>query len=295
MGNRASVLLVHKPSGVTSFTSLGAIKRTVDPKVGHAGTLDKFAQGLMIVLTGSMTKLNQVFSTMDKRYRATICFGQETDTLDPEGEVIATSSIPTLAQIQEAIPQFIGDIQQSPPQYSALHIGGKRASKLARAGKVVVMEKRPVSVFSFELVSFEDNLLVADIHVSKGTYIRSLARDLALACNSRGYLVDLVRTQIGPFMLEDAIASNDTDALLASVGRTDTLIRSIEDMALLEVDDSQLFSLGNGKYPETYRTVRKSDASRYGAVYSRDGKLRCVLDLVDNRIIAQIHREQVRS
>jgi tRNA pseudouridine55 synthase len=249
----------------------------------------------MIVLTGSMTKLNQVFSTMDKRYRATICFGQETDTLDPEGEVIATSSIPTLAQIQEAIPQFIGDIQQSPPQYSALHIGGKRASKLARAGKVVVMEKRPVSVFSFELVSFEDNLLVADIHVSKGTYIRSLARDLALACNSRGYLVDLVRTQIGPFMLEDAIASNDTDALLASVGRTDTLIRSIEDMALLEVDDSQLFSLGNGKYPETYRTVRKSDASRYGAVYSRDGKLRCVLDLVDNRIIAQIHREQVRS
>ena len=295
MGNRASVLLVHKPSGVTSFTSLGAIKRTVDPKVGHAGTLDKFAQGLMIVLTGSMTKLNQVFSTMDKRYRATICFGQETDTLDPEGEVIATSSIPTLAQIQKAIPQFIGDIQQSPPQYSALHIGGKRASKLARAGKVVVMEKRPVSVFSFELVSFEDNLLVADIHVSKGTYIRSLARDLALACNSRGYLVDLVRTQIGPFMLEDAIASNDTDALLASVGRTDTLIRSIEDMALLEVDDSQLFSLGNGKYPETYRTVRKSDASRYGAVYSRDGKLRCVLDLVDNRIIAQIHREQVRS
>ena len=295
MGNRASVLLVHKPSGVTSFTSLGAIKRTVDPKVGHAGTLDKFAQGLMIVLTGSMTKLNQVFSTMDKRYRATICFGQETDTLDPEGEVIATSSIPTLAQIQEAIPQFIGDIQQSPPQYSALHIGGKRASKLAREGKVVVMEKRPVSVFSFELVSFEDNLLVADIHVSKGTYIRSLARDLALACNSRGYLVDLVRTQIGPFLLEDAIASNDTDALLASVGRTDTLIQSIGDMALLEVDDSQLFSLGNGKYPETYRTVRKSDASRYGAVYSRDGKLRCVLDLVDNRIIAQIHREQVRS
>ncbi|MDD4574246.1 MAG: tRNA pseudouridine(55) synthase TruB [Sphaerochaeta sp.] len=295
MGNRASVLLVHKPSGVTSFTSLGAIKRTIDPKVGHAGTLDKFAQGLMIVLTGSMTKLNQVFSTMDKRYRATICFGQETDTLDPEGEVIATSSVPTLAQIQKAIPQFIGDIQQSPPQYSALHIGGKRASKLAREGKVVVMEKRPVSVFSFELVSFEDNLLVADIHVSKGTYIRSLARDLALACNSRGYLVDLVRTQIGPFLLEDAIASNDTDALLASVGRTDTLIQSIGNMALLEVDDSQLFSLGNGKYPETYRTVRESGAGRYGAVYSRDGKLRCVLDLVDNRIIAQIHREQVRS
>jgi len=295
MGNRSSILLVHKPSGVTSFTSLGSIKRTVDPKVGHAGTLDKFAEGLMIVLTGSMTKLNQVFSTMDKRYRATIVFGKETDTLDPEGEVIATAEVPSLEQIQGAIPQFLGEIQQSPPQYSALHIGGKRASKLAREGKVVVMEKRPVSVYSFELVSFENNLLVADIHVSKGTYIRSLARDLALECNSRGYLVNLVRTQIGPFMLEDAIETTDTDALLASVGRTDTLIKSIKDMALLEVDDEQLFSLGNGKYPERVRIIREQEHGQYGAVYSLSGILICVLDLVQKRIIAQIHREQVRS
>lgn len=295
MGNRSSILLVHKPSGVTSFTSLGSIKRTVDPKVGHAGTLDKFAEGLMIVLTGSMTRLNQVFSTMDKRYRATICFGKETDTLDPEGLVIATSDVPTLEQIKEAIPHFLGEIQQSPPQYSALHIGGKRASKLAREGKVVVMEKRPVTVYSFELVSFEEGLLVADIHVSKGTYIRSLARDLALACNSRGYLVNLVRTQIGPFLLEDAVPSRDAEALLASAGRTDTLIRSIADMALLEVGDDLLFSLGNGKYPETVRTIRASGQGRYGAVYSSSGVLCCVLDLLDKRIIAQIHREQVRS
>ncbi len=295
MGNRASILLVHKPSGVTSFASLGSIKRTVDPKVGHAGTLDKFARGLMIVLTGSMTRLNQVFSTMDKRYRATILFGKETDTLDPEGEVIATAPIPTLQEIQEAIPQFLGDIQQSPPQYSALHIGGKRASKLAREGKVVVMEKRPVTVYSFEVVSFEDNLLVADIHVSKGTYIRSLARDLALACNSRGYLVDLVRTQIGPFLLEDAISSTDVDALVSSVGKTDTLIKSIESMALLQVEQEMLFSLGNGTYPESYTTIREAEQAKYGAVYSPSGILCCVLDLENKRIIAQIHREQVRS
>ena len=295
MGNRASILLVNKPSGVTSFTSLGTIKRIVDPKVGHAGTLDKFAQGLMIVLTGSMTKLNQVFSTMDKRYRATIEFGKETDTLDPEGEVIATAAVPNLEQIQDAIPQFIGAIQQSPPQYSALHIGGKRASKLAREGKVVIMEKRPVSVYSFEVVSFANNRLVADIHVSKGTYIRSLARDLALACGSRGYLVELVRTQIGPFLLQDAVASADTEALLASVNRTEALIKSIEDMALLEIEDAQLFSLVNGKYPESYTTFRKAGNGRYGAVYSSSGILYCVLDLVDKRIIAQIHREQVRS
>jgi tRNA pseudouridine55 synthase len=294
MGNRASVLLVNKPSGVTSFASLGAIKRTVDPKVGHAGTLDKFAQGLMIVLTGSMTRLNQVFSTMDKRYRATIAFGKETDTLDPEGKVIATSEVPTIEAIKAAIPLFLGEIQQSPPQYSALHIGGKRASKLAREGKTVVMDKRPVFVYSFEPVSFEGNLLVADIHVSKGTYIRSLARDLALACNSRGYLLDLVRTQIGPFLLEDAIPSTDTEALLASVGRTDELIRSIPDMALLEVEDSLLFSLGNGQYPLGYTSVRATDHGQYGAVYSKEGRLCCVLDLWAKKIIAQIHREQVR-
>ena len=249
----------------------------------------------MIVLTGSMTKLNQVFSTMDKRYRATIAFGTETDTLDPEGEVVATADIPTIEQIQSAIPQFLGEIQQSPPQYSALHIGGKRASKLAREGKVVVMEKRPVSVYSFKIISFVNNLLVADIHVSKGTYIRSLARDLALECNSRGYLVALVRTQIGPFLLEEAIDPADTDALLASVDRTDTLIKNIGDMAMLEVDDEQLFSLGNGKYPDSVRTIREPESAQYGAVYSTAGILLCVLDLVDKRIIAQIHREQVRS
>lgn len=294
MGTRSSILLVNKPSGVTSFTSLNSIKRTVDPKVGHAGTLDKFAEGLMIVLTGSMTKLNLVFSTMDKRYRATISFGAETDTLDPEGEVIATAEAPTYEQILQALPLFTGDIQQSPPQYSALHINGKRASKLAREGKVVEMEKRPVSVYSFTPISYDGKLLVADIHVSKGTYIRSLARDLALACGSRGYLVGLVRTQIGPFLLESACSSVDTEALLASTEHTDALIREIDSLALLEVEDSQLFSLANGAYPEQYSTIRDAENAHYGAVYSKDGTLCCVLDLEARRIIAQIHRPLAR-
>src|SRR5690554_6120762 len=103
MGTNASILLIHKKSGVTSFTSLNDIKRTVDPKVGHAGTLDKFAQGLLVVLTGSMTKLNVLFSTMDKSYRAHIQFGIETDTLDPEGRVIAQAPIPTRTRIEAEI------------------------------------------------------------------------------------------------------------------------------------------------------------------------------------------------
>ena len=108
MGTHASILLINKRSGLTSFSSLNAIKRTVDPKVGHAGTLDKFAEGLLVVLTGSMTKLNVLFSTMDKSYRATIRFGCETDTLDPEGEVIAKADLPSLDTIISTITHLLG-------------------------------------------------------------------------------------------------------------------------------------------------------------------------------------------
>ena len=288
-------MLVNKPSGITSFASLGTIKRTVDPKVGHAGTLDKFAQGLMIVLTGSMTKLNVLFSTMDKRYRATICFGEETDTLDPEGDVIATGPVPSFEVIIDAINKyFFGEIQQKPPQYSALHIHGKRASVLAREGRIIEMDSRPISVYSFEPITFDGKFLVADIHVSKGTYIRSLARDLALACNSRGYLVSLERTQIGPFLLEEASSAQDQESVLASVVKTDALIKRVSSLSLLQVEDELLFSLSNGQYPTQYSTIRQAEKDTYAAVYSKDGILRCVLDLNRKRILAQIHPSSVR-
>jgi tRNA pseudouridine55 synthase len=289
MGNNASILLVNKPCGITSFSSLNTIKRTVDPKVGHAGTLDKFAQGLMIVLTGSMTKLNVLFSTMDKRYRATICFGSETDTLDPEGEIVATSAIPSYDEIQQAMKTFVGEIEQQPPQYSALHIDGKRASALAREGKVVEMASRPITIYSFEPVSFDGCNLIADVHVSKGTYIRSLARDLALACNSRAHLVDLVRTQIGPFLLEEAIGSDDREGMVASMACTDALMRRVPSLSILEIEDADLFSVGNGRFPDRYTVVRNNADDIYAAVYSKDGVLRCVVNQNEQRIIAQIH------
>jgi tRNA pseudouridine55 synthase len=289
MGNNASILLVNKPSGITSFSSLNIIKRTVDPKVGHAGTLDKFAQGLMIVLTGSMTKLNVLFSTMDKRYRATICFGTETDTLDPEGETVATAAVPNYETIKEVMKTFVGDIEQQPPQYSALHIDGKRASALAREGKVVEMASRPVTIYSFEPVSFDGRNLVADVHVSKGTYIRSLARDLALACNSRAHLIDLVRTQIGPFLLEEAVQSDDRQGLVASMGNTDALMQRVPSLSILEIEKSDLFSVGNGRFPDSYSVVRGNANDTYAAVYDKEEILRCVVDQKEKKIIAQIH------
>lgn len=290
MGNNASILLIHKPTGVTSFASLNNIKRTIDPKVGHAGTLDKFAEGLMIVLTGSMTRLNQLFSNLDKKYRATIIFGKETDTLDPEGEVIATSSLPTYEEIEAVIPSFLGKQMQCPPQYSALHINGKRASELARAGKAVEMAARPIEVYSYELVSYENGLLIADIHVSKGTYIRSLARDLGLALNARAYLGALNRFQIGPFSLDEAVEAKNAEAMQRSVANTDELLRRLDSVSQFEVSDTDLFSMANGSYPKHFKTVKEMTGStQFGAFYSTDGILRAVGNIVEKRLIAQIH------
>ncbi|MDD2407165.1 MAG: tRNA pseudouridine(55) synthase TruB, partial [Sphaerochaetaceae bacterium] len=130
--------MLNKPPGVTSFASLYPVKRTLGKKVGHAGTLDKFAQGLMIVLTGAFTRLNPLFSSMDKRYVATIQFGLETSTLDPEGEIICEKAPCDLPAIEQALKtSFIGTIMQKPPAYSALHIDGKRADTLARRGRYV--------------------------------------------------------------------------------------------------------------------------------------------------------------
>ncbi len=290
MGTNASILLINKKPGITSFSSLNDIKRTIEAKVGHAGTLDKFAQGLLIVLTGSMTRLNVLFSSMDKTYRAQIAFGSETDTLDPEGQVIAVADVPGYERIQKSIPSFIGSLEQQPPQYSALHINGKRASDLARRGHEVQMSKRPITVYSFEPVSYEQGILVADIHVSKGTYIRSLARDLGLAAGSRAHLVGLTRTAIGPFHLSEAVDAKQRESLLASMGQTDALLKRVASVSIFEVEDEQeLFRLANGSFPRAVKVIRQSDEETYGALYSTDGVLRAVADMKEGRIIAQIH------
>jgi tRNA pseudouridine55 synthase len=296
MGNNSHILLINKPSGVTSFRSLGAIKRKIDKKVGHTGTLDKFAHGLMIVLTGSMTKLNVLFSTLDKKYTATIRFGEETETLDPEGEVIATAAKPTLEQIEKAVKEkFLGEILQAPPLYSAIHVNGKRAYEIARSGKEVEMNKRPVTIYDFDIISYDGRDLVCSIKVSKGTYIRSIARDLALECGSRGHLIALERTEVGPFKVEDAVKADDTEKMLDMCSKTDFLISQMDNVSLYEISADKLFYLSNGRRPERKEliTIREAENSRYGAIYTPDKVLRCVvsqrLDGEVDTIISQIH------
>jgi tRNA pseudouridine55 synthase len=199
-------LLLDKRPGRTSFESLGAVKKALGTgRVGHTGTLDKFASGLLLVLVGRAAKLSPWVSHCDKRYQGTIRFGEETDTLDPEGDVIAQGPLPSPEQLQGALAQFRGAILQTPPLYSAIHVEGRRASELARSGKRPEMKTRPVTIHALELLSWEPPLAQIRVHCSSGTYIRSLARDIALACGSRAHLVQLRRVAVAGFSVDQAL------------------------------------------------------------------------------------------
>lgn len=211
MSSTFRILLSDKKEDITSFSSLGEFKREYKgEKVGHAGTLDKFASGLMIVMVGGATKLNPIFSSFSKRYIAKIKFGVETDTLDREGEVVAVSSrIPSKEEIESVLPSFLGRQKQIPPVYSAIHVGGKRAYIEARKNKCVEMPERDIEISSISLISYSGDTLVIDCSVSKGTYIRSLARDIAHKLGTYGHLVALRRVEVGPFTLDDLMLTTD--------------------------------------------------------------------------------------
>jgi len=202
----SGLILLRKQPGITSFDSLRDIKRALGTgKAGHTGTLDKFAEGLLLVLIGRALKLSQWFTHCDKQYEGTVCFGAETDTLDPEGAVIANAPLPSRETVEQAFSQFRGKIEQAPPAYSAIHVDGERASALARRGEAPEMRKRPVEIYRLELLSWEPPHAKIFVHCSSGTYIRSLARDIALAAGSRAHLTALLRTQVAGFKLENAV------------------------------------------------------------------------------------------
>lgn len=204
MTGNLEIRLMDKKEGETSFSSLYSVKKeNRGKKVGHAGTLDKFASGLMIVLIGNGTKLNPVFSSFSKSYRALVRFGEETDTLDPEGTVIKKTDCPSEREIREILPSFLGPQMQRPPLYSALHVGGRRAYEIARSGKEVVMDEREITIHDIRFISYDGRDLDIEFSVSKGTYIRSIARDLGLRLSSSARLEKLRRLSIGPYTLSD--------------------------------------------------------------------------------------------
>lgn len=201
-------LNLHKPAGVTSRDVVNRVQRLIRPhKVGHAGTLDPLATGVLVVGVGPATRLVEYVQRMRKQYLATFLLGRESDTEDIEGDVheLVDPPRPTPAAIAAALPQFIGRIEQRPPAYSALKVGGKRAYQLARAGEEVALSARPIDVYSIEIISYEYPRLTLDIACGSGTYVRSLGRDLAESLGTAAVMEQLQRTAIGEFRLAEAV------------------------------------------------------------------------------------------
>lgn len=207
-----SILFVDKPANITSFGVVARIRRRLSQqlgkkaKVGHTGTLDPFATGLMIIVTGKECRNAMQYSKLDKEYEATIRLGQTSTTGDPEGQITDISDLqPTLEQVQIALEQFRGEITQRPPMHSAIKINGQRAYKLARKGKVVEMPERHVTVFSLELIAYTYPELRIRTHVSSGTYIRTLAQDIGAALGTGAYCTQLRRTKVAEYSVAEAI------------------------------------------------------------------------------------------
>jgi len=201
------VLLIDKPLGWTSFDVVRKLRHLIRiKKIGHAGTLDPLATGLLIVCTGKFTKRINEFMAQEKEYTGTITLGAVTPSYDLETEPTDHQDIGaiTLSLIQQSVKQFTGSILQVPPAHSAIKVKGKRVYELARKGESVVLEPRRITISSFEVLRFEEGLVHFKVICSTGTYIRSLANDLGVALGCGAYLSALRRTRIGSFLVDQA-------------------------------------------------------------------------------------------
>ncbi len=280
-------IILDKPLGLGSTQAVSAVKRALRTggypklKVGHGGTLDPLASGVLPIAVGEATKLAGRLLDSDKVYAFTIQFGAETSTLDGEGEVVATSDVrPTIEAVEAVLVRFTGPIQQAPPAFSALKVGGKRAYDLARAGETVELVSRSVVIFELkvegrastssakpggrvqtsisnaglaELVeapsSFLDHATLT-AHVSKGTYIRSLARDIAHALGTVGHVTMLRRLKAGPFTLEQAISLDKLDDLAKGHALEDVCLplrAGLDDIPALPLTPDQAGLLRKGQ------------------------------------------------
>lgn len=205
--NKDGLILIDKPEGITSFVAVAVVRRALGIKsCGHTGTLDPLATGLLPILTGKATKLSAYMLEGDKSYRATLRFGLATDSYDITGNVVAEDGrAPTEEELRALLPRFVGRQQQVPPMYSALKKDGVALYKLARNGKTLDLPAREIEIYRLELLSYQNGEAVLDVDCSKGTYIRSLCKDIADALGMLGCMSALRRTATCGFSLEQAI------------------------------------------------------------------------------------------
>ncbi len=204
----SGVLVVDKPIGLTSHDVVQIIRKGTNiRRAGHTGTLDPRASGVLVVLLGPAVRLSEYVSASDKRYQATIRLGATTDTYDAEGTITSESPVGDIDEnhFNDILQQFVGEIQQTPPPYSAVKVKGRKAYELARKGENVELEPRTINVYSLEVLEWDPPEVVIDVYCSSGTYVRSLASDLGDTLGTGAHLIGLRRTKSGRFTLRDAV------------------------------------------------------------------------------------------
>jgi len=281
------VLNFNKPTGWTSRDVVNRVQRLVRPaKVGHAGTLDPLATGVLLVCVGPATRLVQFSHRLPKYYCASFLLGQQSATDDVEGEIETfQGAVPTREEIEQALPQFLGTLQQRPPAFSAIKVSGQRAYALARRGEQVELEPRPVQIHELELLDYEYPALKLRIVCGSGTYVRSLGRDLAESLQTRAVMAALERTQIGSFHVEQAICPKELDAdqIQASLQSPEQILSALPTMT---VPTSALKDLQHGRLFQGDGPLQEPDcrwADRSGpeiAALDAEGRLLAVVALV---------------
>ena len=266
-------LILDKPSGISSAQAVSAVRRVfAAQKAGHSGTLDPLATGILPIALGEATKTVPYVMDTDKAYDFVVRWGESRTTDDKEGDVLATSDVrPDVADIEVALEAFVGDIQQTPPQYSAIKLAGERAYDIARSGEEVALQPRVVTIHQFELVEMIDRDH-ARFHVEsgKGAYMRALARDLALAVGSVGHIADLRRLRVGPFTEDDAISLDSLTALVdnpAAFEHLRPVETALDDIPALALMGPEASTLRNGQGVPVFRAA---DRSRFGDLREGD-------------------------
>ncbi len=246
-------IILDKPLDMTSTQAVSAVRRVFNArKAGHAGTLDPLASGLLPIALGEATKTVPFTMEGEKTYSFTIRWGERTDTLDTEGEIVATSDRrPTEAEIRAILPDFTGEIDQVPPIYSAIKIDGERAYDLARDGETVELKARKVRIISLSLVTCPDrDLAVFEMHCGKGAYVRSLARDIAHALGTEGHIAELRRTRVGAFQEAESLKLDELKEMAHKGAASEALLpvqTALDDIPALAITEEETFQLKQGR------------------------------------------------
>jgi len=272
----SGLLNLNKPAGPTSREVVDVVQRLARPaKVGHTGTLDPLASGVLVVAVGAATRLVEYVQQTRKRYRGTFLLGRRSPTEDVQGEVtlLENAPLPAAEQVRAAAGALLGRIEQRPPAYSALKVGGRRAYELARQGQHVELAARPVTIYAIDVSRYAYPEMVLEVESSGGTYIRSLGRDLAQSLRTEAVMSALVRTAVGPFRLEEALDPGTlTGENLAA--HLLPMLRAVEALPRVVLSDAELARVRNGL--AIRREPPAPDAGEIAAVDGR-GRLAAIL------------------